>query len=374
MKNILVGNGINIQYDKVSYSAQNIVLRVLTDVDRNDYPIEYIIEDPIALKSYMGYLFLAAREALDGEFDNYTCCTAEREGLKDFKERYSLRKKSLRISDIGFEDYYLIHDLLCHKNKIYNPEQFQIREVLKMAYFHAIYNQGQLNELYKKYDEALCAFLKSFDNIFTTNYDSNLEKSTEKIIYHIHGQFDKLSETYNEKSFRNQLQDKPIKGIPNEIEYRYLHSTALSTYCGDYKKYQINEHAVSNEVIDKMAEGYKKTESIKAEIDNWGQVSNKLVANLSEAIKLKVNNPELRFQEDYSIKEFKEMQGELIIFGLSPYNDYHLFEMIDNASIEKCVFYYYDESECQRIKQLLSNLQFQNKLFFESTKEFWRSM
>ena len=121
----------------------------------------------------------------------------------------------------------MIHDLLCHKNKIYNPEQFQIREVLKMAYFHAIYNQGQLNELYKKYDEALCAFLKSFDNIFTTNYDSNLEKSTEKIIYHIHGQFDKLSETYNEKSFRNQLQDKPIKGIPNEIEYRYLHSTAL---------------------------------------------------------------------------------------------------------------------------------------------------
>lgn len=228
--------------------------------------------------------------------------------------------------------------------------------------------------MYKKYDEALCAFLKSFDNIFTTNYDSNLEKSTGKIIYHIHGQFDKLSETYNEKSFRNQLQDKPIKGIPNEIEYRYLHSTALSTYCGDYKKYQINEHAVANEVIDKMAEGYKKTESIKAEIDNWGQVSNKLVANLSEAIKLKVNNPELRFQEDYSIKEFKEMQGELIIFGLSPYNDYHLFEMIDNASIEKCVFYYYDESECQRIKQLLSNLQFQNKLFFESTKEFWRSM
>ena len=67
MKNILVGNGINIQYDKVSYSAQNIVLRVLTDVDRNDYPIEYIIEDPIALKSYMGYLFLAAREALNGK-------------------------------------------------------------------------------------------------------------------------------------------------------------------------------------------------------------------------------------------------------------------------------------------------------------------
>lgn len=43
MKNILVGNGINIQYDNENYTCKNIVLRVLTELDEDDYPCEYIV-------------------------------------------------------------------------------------------------------------------------------------------------------------------------------------------------------------------------------------------------------------------------------------------------------------------------------------------
>ena len=111
MKNILVGNGINIQYDNENYTCKNIVLRVLTELDEDDYPCEYIVDNPMLIKSYMGKLFLAARKALDGGLDKYPNCTAERKGLNDFKDRYKSKKKSLRIADIGFEDYYLIHDL-----------------------------------------------------------------------------------------------------------------------------------------------------------------------------------------------------------------------------------------------------------------------
>ena len=110
MKNILVGNGINIQYDNENYTCKNIVLRVLTELDEDDYPCEYIVDNPMLIKSYMGKLFLAARKALDGGLDKYPNCTAERKGLNDFKDRYKSKKKSLRIADIGFEDYYLIHD------------------------------------------------------------------------------------------------------------------------------------------------------------------------------------------------------------------------------------------------------------------------
>lgn len=374
MKNILVGNGINIQYDNTNYTTKNIVLRMLTDLDSEDYPCDYIVDDPMLLKSYMGKLFLAAREAIDGEFDRYATCTAERDGLKDFKERYNDKKKSLRIADIGFEDYYLIHDLLCHKTGIHNPEQFTIREVLKMAYFHSIYNHGKLNLLYQQYDDELAAFLKTFDNIFTTNYDSNLESVTGKKIYHIHGQFDRLSETYNPSSFRNHLNDNPLEGIMNEPEYQYLHSTALSTYCGDYKKYQINQNTVANEAIEKMANGYQTIESVKKDVDSWEYVDNQLTVNLGQAIKLKVTNPDLHFQEDYSIKEFQEMTGELTIFGLSPYNDYHLFEIINNAALEKCIFYYYNDSECERIKFLLPQLNAEKRLIFQNVKEFWEGL
>ena len=37
MKNILVGNGINIQHDNTNYTTKNIVLRMLTDLDSEDY-------------------------------------------------------------------------------------------------------------------------------------------------------------------------------------------------------------------------------------------------------------------------------------------------------------------------------------------------
>ncbi len=136
MRNLLVGNGINIQYDNINYTTKNIVLRILTDLDKPDYPCDYIIDQPILLKHYIGKLFLFARDMIDGEFDEFVNCSAERKALEDFKERYSYRKNSLRIADIGFEDYYLIHDLVCHKSGINNPEQYVVREAMRLSLIH----------------------------------------------------------------------------------------------------------------------------------------------------------------------------------------------------------------------------------------------
>ena len=43
MRNLLVGNGINIQFDTKNYSRQEIVLRLLKNCDRDDFP-SHIIE------------------------------------------------------------------------------------------------------------------------------------------------------------------------------------------------------------------------------------------------------------------------------------------------------------------------------------------
>lgn len=371
MKNLLVGNGINIQYD-TSYTTTNIVLRLLTDTEKTDYPTEYITDDPLKLKVYIGKLFLYTREMISGAFDKYTISTAEIKALDDFKERYKASIKGLRIADIGFEDYYLIHDLVCHKFGITNPEQYIIREVMKMAYFHAIYNNGKLNELYKHYSDTFLKYLLQFDNIFTTNYDNNMELATGKNVYHIHGQFDRYSEVYNPESFRNQLDDKPLTGIPNEIEFMYLHSTALSTHCGDYKQFQINQSSLANSAVEKMAEAYIEQDSIRKDIESWDKDSNKLVANLANSIKVKVKNPNLRFQEDYAVDEIKSIHGIVEILGLSPYNDYHIFENINNSNVDKCIYFYFNESECKRIEKLLPKLV--GKLEFKNVKEFWAVM
>ena len=68
------------QYDRVNYTTQNIVLRVLrvlTDIDIPNYPSHFIGTkgNEILLKWYIGQLLLFARDILDGEDDIYASCS-----------------------------------------------------------------------------------------------------------------------------------------------------------------------------------------------------------------------------------------------------------------------------------------------------------
>ena len=136
MENLLVGNGINIQFDNLNYTTRSIVLRILEELGSDDFPRDVIIDDPISLKLYIGKLFLYARDAIDGVFNNCTTCSDEKIALADFISRYKNKKQSLRIADIGFEDYYLIHDLVCHKFGIGNPNMYVIRECMRLSLIH----------------------------------------------------------------------------------------------------------------------------------------------------------------------------------------------------------------------------------------------
>lgn len=371
MKNLLVGNGINIQFNKTDYTAQQIVLRILKNCDKDDFPSHIIVNFPYLLKNYIGQLYLEARKIILGEYDDFTFGSAEKDSLFAFKRRYSDKINSLRITDIGFEDYYLIHDLVCHKKRVQNPEQFYIRESMKVAYLYSIYNGGKLNQLYMNYSIAFVNYLLGFDNIFTTNYDSNLESVTGKEIFHIHGQFDKKSDVYVESSFRNQLPDAPIKEIAIDDTYFYLYSNALSTHCGAYKEFQLKQHSQANSCVEKMALAYLANSKIKQEVDSWTQAANTLTANLGYAIQLKAANPSLVFSDNYHFNKFQSIVGTLEILGLSPWNDFHIFESINTAALSMCTYYFFNENECDVVKGLLPTLSDQGKIRFKSVKEFW---
>ncbi len=104
-----------------------------------------------------------------GNYDKFAISSAEKEALTAFKKQYSAQINSLRITDIGFEDYYLIHDLVCYKTGTQNPDQFYAREGMKVAYLYSIFNDGKLNQLYQDYPPAFTEYLMQFDRIFTTN-------------------------------------------------------------------------------------------------------------------------------------------------------------------------------------------------------------
>lgn len=52
------------------------------------------------------------------------------------------------------------------------------------------------------------------------------------------------------------MHDDPLNGISLDPVFSHLHSTAVSTFCGDYKQYQIKQNALANEVIEKFANSY----------------------------------------------------------------------------------------------------------------------
>ncbi len=373
MRNLLTGNGINIQFDNKNYTTQQIVLRILKNCDRDDFPLHIIVDESYLLKNYIGLLFLEIPNIINGVYDKYANCTAEIKSLAPFKEQYSNRLNTLRITDIGFEDYYLIHDLVCHKTNTANPEMYYIRESLKSAYYFAIYNNGELNKLHLQYSDKFINYLKSFDKIFTTNYDSNIDSVVDIEVFHIHGHFDKLSDTYNKDSLRNKLPNPPTENINVDMNYFYLYSNAVSTHSGAYKELQINQSSLANSAVEKLAIAYKENETVKNDVDSWLNDKNILVSNMGHAVKLKVEHPEVKFSEDYYFDDLKSITGEIEILGLSPWNDFHIFESINNANIDKCIYYYYSDEQCEKVKELLPNLSATGKIEFVETKEFWRN-
>lgn len=372
MRTLLTGNGINIQFDSKSYSSQQIVLRVLKNCDREDFPVHVIADEPFELKSYFGLLFLEGRRIIAGEYDDIPTCRAERIALEDFKSRYGKSIKSLKITDIGFEDYYFIHDMACHKSQTGNPDHFQVLEAMKKSYLYAIYNDGKLCELYHQYPIPFLSYLKSFDHIFTTNYDSNLESATGSCVRHLHGQFDVLSDVYNEESLRNKLPDSPVKTINMDWKYSYLYCNGLSTYSGKYKEFHIKQAAQANEGLEQYAAAYYCNPQVHDIVDSWAEEDG-IMSNLGYLIKLKVQHPELSFDENYYFDEFKSTTGTLEILGLSPWNDLHIFEAIDSAEVEDCIYYYFSESDAAEVERLLPNLKRKCRIRFSPVKSFWEA-
>jgi hypothetical protein len=363
---LLAGNGINIQHGGYDCCNAAIILRALKCFKDPNFPKHIITDDPIEAKCYIGYLFLEIPRIIKGGYDRYTNSTTERESLEEFKNKYG-DKKSLRITQVGFEDYYLIHDLLCHSIGIVNPERYVVREALKCCFLNAIYDNGKINILSDKFSPEFVSWLKEFDSIFTTNYDTNIEAAAGVPVLHLHGDFVTRSAVYNPDSFRNKLSDHPYKGAVIDEDYAHLYSTALTTYSGDYKQYSMQEGELANSAVEKMAIGYKDNPTVHDDVETWEGDRNVLVARMRESIILKCDNPDLKFEEPYPIQPLRDIDGELIILGLSPYNDRHLFKIINDSKVERCTFYFYDDSEQNIIKALLSNIDVQ----FEDVWKFW---
>ncbi len=367
MNNLLVGNGINIQFGGTDYINKNIIRRAIENVKRGRFPKEIYPEEVV---DYLQILYETFPDVIGGKYDEYALANNEKQALDNLKTRYK-RRGTTSVEDIGFEDFFLVHNLFCYKHKIYNPEKFYFRESLRCLFLDSIYNSSQILDIYKKFPRNLKTYFNFFDFIFTTNYDNNIEIFSGKKIRYLHGAYHIREDVYDPKSLRNKMSDNPISQIDILDEYSHLYSNALMSFSGDEKKFRMNMHGQANSAVSKFANQKADNPELAEQIQRRKTSGNKLVRRLHEIIVLKNENPELFFSDNFPISKFSNIEGNLEILGLSPNNDNHILNFIAmNDKLLEITYYYYDESEATEMKDLLGD----KKIYFIDVKQFWSKL
>ncbi|WP_299157051.1 hypothetical protein [uncultured Christiangramia sp.] len=362
MKNIIIGNGIDIQFGGADYTNKNIIERALLNLKNKNFSEEVYTKE---IETWIYTLHSIIPEILNNEYDQLAVFDYEKSELESFKNNYSTNSE---ISDIGFEDYFLLNELHCRKYRIKNPERFYFQEFLRRLFLDSIYNDGKINEIHKSFPNHIVEYLKSFKNIFTTNYDRNIETVINNKVLYLHGAFHILSQTYDPNSLRNKLSDRPFEKYPVIKGYEHTFSTAITGSSGNFKEFSATQSELANSGFEKFVNGYKEDPEIKEKIEAFKNSDDTLIRNIYEVIQLKLNKPDLKFSIDYAINELKKVQGEITFLGLSPNNDSHIFKIIkDNPSIESIIFYYFQESEQHLICSFFDN----KKVKTKSVKKFW---
>ncbi len=366
MSNLLVGNGIIIQYGGTDYLNSDIVERAIDNIRSGRFPAHLY---PKECADFVVALQKEHSSALKGNYDKYVFTSYDRSSLRDFKNRY-VKTDSYSVNEIGFEDYFLLFELVHNKQRIENPERFNSRGVLRRMFLDAVFNIGKIETIYKKFPYDLITWLKGHDHIFTTNYDSNLDIATGFKIHHLHGSFQTLSENYDPNSFRNQLKDDLLDGEKMDPKFPHLYSNCLISYVGELKEYSMKESSLANNGMEKFVSGYKNDPKIRQQIEALPD-SNDLTRRLKEAIKLKAEHPELEHAEQYPHHMLENISGSLEIVGLSPNNDGHLFaEILKNNKISEIIFYHFGKQEAVDAQRIFTS----KKLITREVQNLWSKL
>lgn len=364
MKSILIGNGINIQFGGKAYTSDFIIKRIKYNAllgKYNELFGEKVQGEDIV--TILDGFVTVTNNILDGYYDQYTLNEGGLlESLNDFKGRY---EKIRKFNELMLEDwFFVLHMYILAENL--NNEKVELVQGFEQLFLDAIYNDGKIQEVHNNIPKKVKKFLKGYDNIFTLNYDNNVEKILGKEIYHLHGDFSILHSSQNEEYVQGFI-NKSTKNTIVKEGMEHCYCNALLNYSG-YKKL---------EQIKKNYRCIKDSETYKERYDKDLKFESELLATkesnpeIYKFIMAKINHPKLKASTEYYFDELENIEGEIHIIGVSPNNDSHIFDTINqNKKIKKVYFYYHSDYE----KNIIIN-RFSRDLYIpKSVNELWSSL
>lgn len=364
MKNILLGNGINIQFGGRAYSSNFIMKRIKYQAKLNSFDELFgykLSGDDIV--NLLENFVEEANKICKGVYDDSVTENDTLEALKDFKCRYNITIKNPH--DIMLEDWFFVIHMFLLKNFDLEEHRKATMQGFEHMILDAIYNSGKIQEIYKKMKEykKVDRFLKSFDNIYTLNYDNNIEKLTHKEVFHLHGDFSVLANSENESNVLGYIRNKAGEIVVID-DKKHCFCNALLNYSGKLKAKEITNNHRLNIESEKFADRYINDPTFKQGLERLKE------EKFSEynMIMTKITHPKLNMATEYHFGSFSGIEGELVIIGMSPNNDAHIFDAIlNNKKLSKVIFYYRNEND-----RLYIETCFPKKLFqCEKIDELW---
>ncbi len=368
MKNLLLGNGINIQFGGVAYNSDFILKRIKyrAKLDENLELFDNKI-DSSEFVSILNNFVEIANKIKSGYYDSFVSDNDTKEAVDDFKERYKTWTVH-KPHDVMLEDWFL----LVHVFFIENIDLENSRKTAVQGFEHlildGIYNGGKLQELYYKMSEnkKVRNYFKSYDCIFTLNYDNNIENLTGKTVFHLHGDYSVLHNSENENNVQGFLRKLDDETVYME-KFKHCFCNALLNYSGKLKKKIISD--MHNLIVesDRFEEKYRSDAKFISDLEHL-KITNPFFYKM---IITKIEHPGLNMATEYHLDDFSNIEGELSVIGMSPNNDAHIFDAIlNNKKLSKVIFYYFDETHKQYIET-----HFSKELFkCESVNSLWTDL
>lgn len=365
MKSVLLGNGVNIQFGNIAYSSEYIVKRIIYRAKLGGYDKLFggkITGDEIV--NVFNGLAPTLNEIIDGNFDSILSEDII-PIIDDFKNRY---KCKINVPhEIMLEDWLFVVHMFFLVNDDISENLRASEQGFKQLILDGIYNGGKIQELYQHIPsyarKHVKRFFSSFDNIFTLNYDNNLENLTGKNVYHLHGDFTILQNSENVENATGFIRERNnerviIKGM------EHCFCNALLSYDGNKKLKEINDNHNCIVNSENLAWKYHNDDDFKSQLE---KIKEEDPYNY-EIIMTKINNPYLKMATEYYFYEFENIKDELYIIGMSPNNDNHIFECINNnKNIKKVYFYYYSNYE----KEIIENMKPKGLYKAINVQELW---
>ncbi|MGX8833712.1 hypothetical protein ACWG0P_05805 [Amedibacillus sp. YH-ame6] len=325
-RNLLVGNGINIQFGGVDvYSSSAIMNRVVKNIKAGKYTA--LIDNSLSPDEQLGFMqgmVDIINQIKDGKHRDNADGLFMLMELDRISRTYPVNST---ITSVFLEDYFLAFEIFNNQYRAEDGEkQSEVYRKTLFTYFRqvlvdGIYNEGAINDVFKNFYPGMNRYIDRFDNIFTTNYDSNLENilgNSDKV-FHLHGEFEKLAPEYDVTSL-----------------YYNKHKTECDLLI--HNKIPNYEHIYGDEIMS------------WSWLDKYGGLI----------------EPDTKRKEDL----FESISGQLEILGLSPTNDEHLFMLINNNSkITSVVYYYFNDTDRCELSHHIKK-----PVTYKKVKKLWNTM